>query len=193
MTEGQNLQSDFLYKLKAGDRFAFNQLIELYSERVINTCYRFLLDQHDAEDVAQEVFIEVFQSIRTFRGESKLSTWIYRIAVSKSLDELKRRKRKKRINELGKMLHLDDVADWISGGISSDKDILENEKMKEIIEALSVLPDNQRIAFTLSKIEGYSNSEIADIMKITQIAVESLVYRAKKSISSEMERILKNN
>ena len=158
----------------------------------MNTCYRFLLDKADAEDVSQEVFIEVFQSIHSFRGDSKLSTWIYQIAVSKSLDEIKKRKRKKRMAAIGHILHLDEVSNWLSGGIMPDQSIQEKEKMTEVLQALDRLPDNQRVAFTLSKIEGYSNAEIAEIMKTTLMAVESLVSRGKKKVSAELELILKN-
>jgi len=184
---------ELIQKLKDGNKAAFNELVRLYANRVINTCYKFLLDKEDAEDISQEVFVEVFQSIKTFRGDSKLSTWIYRIAVTKSLDELKKRNRKKRITSLGKILHLDDVANWVSGGTMPDKTLHEKEKMKQVTRALNSLPDNQRVAFTLSKIEGYTNPEIADIMKTTTIAIESLVYRAKKKVSNELENILKNN
>jgi RNA polymerase sigma-70 factor, ECF subfamily len=184
-------EAELVCRLKAGEQTAFNELVKLYANRVINTCYRFLLDKEDAEDISQEVFIEVFQSIKSFRNDSKLSTWIYRIAVTKSLDEIKKRNRLKRITSLGKMLHLDEVSDWISGGPLPDKSIHEKEKMDEILKALNVLPDSQRVAFTLSKIDGYSNTEIAEIMKTTIVAVESLVYRAKKSVSAELESILK--
>jgi RNA polymerase sigma-70 factor (ECF subfamily) len=185
--------TDFLDKLREGDKTAFDELIKLYANRIINTCYRFLLDKEDAEDISQEVFIEIFQSLKTFRGDAKLSTWIYRIAVTKSLDEIKKRNRKKRITVFGKMMHLEEVADWISGGPMPDKSIHEKEKMNEVMQALNTLPDNQRVAFTLSKIDGYSNKEIAEIMKTTIFAVESLVSRAKKKVSAELELILKNN
>lgn len=182
---------DLLKLLRAGDKSAFNDLVALYGKQVLNTCYRFLLNKEDAEDISQEVFVEVFQSIKTFRNDSNLSTWIYRIAVSKSLDEIKKRNRKKRIISLGKMLHLDDVAGWIAGGTMADKHIQEKEKMDEIMQALNILPDNQRVAFTLSKIDGYTNSEIADMMNTSIEAVESLVSRAKKKISAKLEAILK--
>ena len=180
-----------LRNLRAGDKASFNKLVMLYGKRVINTCYRFLLDKEDAEDISQDVFIEVFQSIKSFRGDAKLSTWIYRIAVTKCLDEIKKRNRKKRITSLGKMLHLDEVANWIAGGTMPDKQLQEKEKMKEVMQALNTLPDSQRVAFTLSKIDGYTNPEIAEIMNTTTIAVESLVYRAKKKVSEELESILK--
>ena len=182
---------DFILKLKAGDKAAFNLLVSSYSKKVLNTCYRFLLNKELAEDISQEVFIEVFQSIHSFRADAKLSTWIYRIAVTKSLDEIKKNNRKKRMVSIGKILHLDDVAHWIAGETRADKSLHEKEKMEQIKQALNKLPDSQRIAFTLSKIEGYNNNEIAEIMKTTTIAVESLVYRAKKKISEELEIILK--
>jgi RNA polymerase sigma-70 factor, ECF subfamily len=184
---------ELVQKLKMADKQAFESLVALFSSKVLNTCYRFLLNREDAEDVAQEVFIEVYQSIHSFRGDSKLSTWIYRIAVTKSLDEIKKRNRKKRISSLGKILHLEEVVSWLGGGQMPDKNLLDNEKLVEINKVLNYLPDNQRVAFTLSKIEGYSNTEIAEIMKTTLLAVESLVYRAKKRVTGELEIILKKN
>ena len=178
-----------LQKIKAADTEVFNELVAVYAERVINTCYRFLLNKEDAEDVSQDVFVEVFQSMHSFRGDSKLSSWIYRIAVTKSLDEIKKRNRKKRISSLGRILHLDEVANWLVGGSMPDKSIHEEEKMKEVMQALNTLPENQRVAFTLSKMEGYSNAEIAEIMNTSTIAVESLVSRAKKRMITELSLI----
>lgn len=185
-------EQDLVNHLKTGNPTAFSVLVSQYSSRVVNTCYRFLLNQQDAEDIAQEVFIEVYQSIKSFRQDAKLSTWIYRIAVTKSLDELKKRKRQKRFAALGKMLHIDEVTHWLSGGSMPDKRVQDNEKMLEINAALNTLPDNQRIAFTLSKIDGYTNPEIAEIMQTTTIAVESLVKRAKKQVSAALAVILKD-
>lgn len=183
---------DLIQKIKAGNMSAFNEMVQLYQSRVINTCYRFLLTQEDAEDISQEVFIEVYQSISSFKGNAKLSTWIYRIAVTKCLDELKKRNRKKRISSMGKVLHLDTIAQWLTGGESPDKQLYSDEKMKAVMRALNTLPDSQRVAFTLSKMEGYTNSEIADIMNTSTIAVESLVSRAKKKVSAELEIILRS-
>lgn len=179
-----------LQQINAGDKAAFRKLISLYGDKVINTCYRFLLNRQDAEDMAQEVFIEIYKSANAFRGTSKLSTWIYRITVSKCLDEIKKRNRKKRLIAVGKILGLEEVANWIAGGTIPDKELEEKEQMNEMMQALNGLPDNQRIAFTLSKIEGYSNAEIAEIMGTSQMAVESLVYRAKKKIGQILKDIL---
>lgn len=181
----------WLQRLKSGDKLAFNELVILYKHSVINTCYRFLLNNEDAEDISQDVFVEIYLSIQNFRGDAKLSTWIYRITITKCLDEIKKRNRKKRISSLGKLLHLDDVANWITGGKLPDADLETSDTISIINKTLNLLPDNQRIAFTLSKIDGFTNQEIAEIMKTTTIAVESLIYRAKKKVASDLSNILK--
>lgn len=185
-------QATFIEKLKAGDLSAFNELVDVYRNKVINTCYKFLLDKEDAEDISQEVFLEVYRSIKSFRGDSKLSTWIMSIAVTKSLDELKKQKRKKRISAVLKKVHLEDLANWLAGGSSPEKKFSDKENMNKIISAMDGLPDPQRIAFTLSKVEGYTNAEIAEIMETTITAVESLIYRAKKELKQNLKYLLRN-
>ena len=184
-------EAELVARIRTGSISAFNLLVQRYQKMVINTCYRFLLNQEDAEDTAQEVFVEVYQSINTFREDAKVSTWIYRIAVAKCLDEIKKRNRKKRITSVGRILRIEGIAQWMAGGERPDKDIDQTEKLNEIMQALNTLPDSQRVAFTLSKIDGYSNAEIAEIMKTSLLSVESLVSRAKKKVSAELERILK--
>lgn len=180
-------------RLKNNDRQAFNELVALYKDKVISTCYRFLLNQQDAEDTAQEVFIEIFQSIQKFKGEAKLSTWIYRITVSKCLDALKKQKRKKRISNLKNLLPIDLFGHLKAPNSQTDQQLIEQDNLNEIQIALNKLPENQRIAFTLSKIDGFTNSEIAEIMAVSLLAVESLIYRAKKQIATDLMKILKNN
>ena len=179
--------SNQLIELRSGSPDAFARLVEEFRVPVINICFRFLLNREDAEDVAQEVFIEIFHSLKHFRGDSKLSTWIYRIAVTKSLDEIKKRKRKKRITSIGQVLHLDKVADWLVGKQRPDTLLEEKQDYSQLLEMLNRLPQNQRIALTLSKIQGYSNPEIAEIMQTTLQAVDSLIYRAKQQLKKSLE------
>lgn len=180
-------------EIQAGNKAAFSELVSAYRNKVLNTCNRFLIDKQDAEDASQEVFIEVFRSIHSFRSESKLSTWIYRIAVTKSLDALKKRKRKHFWRSVSTSLHLFDFVGNYSNYESADQPLIQKEQMNEIKKALDKLPENQRIAFTLSKIDGFGNSEIADIMNTTKIAVESLLFRAKRRIGEELKKILINS
>lgn len=186
-------EEELLLKIRQGDSKAYFELVSLFKDKVVNTCYRFLLNRQDAEDTAQEVFIEIYQSIKKFRGDARLSTWIYRIAVTKCLDEIKWRKRKKRISSLGRLFHLDEVAHWLVGEKKADTPLTEKENLQAVYAALEYLPDNQRVAFVLSKLEGYTNREIAAILQTTTIAVESLVSRAKKKVTTLLEKILQNN
>lgn len=181
-------ETDLLILLKSGNRNAFTDIVAIHQKTVLNICYRFLLSREDAEDVSQEVFIEVYHSIGSFRNDSKLSTWIFRIAVTKSLDEIKRRSRKKRITSIGKTLGLESISNWAAGRDRPDKTLEENEDLDSLMQALNRLHESQRIALTLSKIEGYSNSEIADIMQTSVIAVDSLIYRAKQNLKIFLKR-----
>lgn len=184
---------DLVIRIKSGQRNAVNELVSRYSHRVMNTCHKFLLNKEDAEDISQEVFLEVFQSIHSFRADAALSTWIYRIAVTKCMDEIKKRKRKKRISSIGKILHLDEVTEPLIGSHRTDHNLMQKEQMSHIMKSLDKLPDNQRIAFTLSKIEGYSNKEIAEIMNTNTTQVESFIHRGKQKLTASLETILKNN
>jgi RNA polymerase sigma-70 factor, ECF subfamily len=177
-------EAELILQLKSGNREAFAQLVSAYRNSVLNVCYRFLLNQEDAEDVSQEVFFEVYRSIKNFRGESKLSTWIYRIAATKSMNEIKRINRKKRISSAAKTLGIEKIASLIAGNERPDKALEDHEGFSILMKALNNLPENQRIALTLSKLEGHCNAEIAEIMQTTLTAVDSLIYRAKQNLKS---------
>ena len=87
---------EFIQSLQQGNQQAFAELVELYKNKIFNTAIGILQNEHDAEEIAQEVFIEVFRSIKNFKNDSSLSTWIYRITVNKSLDHIRKSKRNKR-------------------------------------------------------------------------------------------------
>jgi len=165
-----------------GDEKSFRIMVDQYRQTVVNVCFRIMLNTEDAEDIAQEVFIEVFFSIKKFRGASKLSTWIHRIAVSKCLDEIKKRSRKKRIAMFGKSTGLDEVVHWLSGNDFADNQIIHSEEMEKLNIALNKLPEKQRIALALSKIEGLSNTEISEILEKSVSSIDSLVFRAKQNL-----------
>ena len=173
---------ELVLSLKSGSTEAFKELVEQYRDRVINTCYGFLKNKEDAEDIAQEVFIEVYRSISAFREESKLSTWIYRIALSKSLDFIRKNNRKKRKGRIQKFLSFHKEAAKVSApAANSPETRLENlERVQILRQAVDSLPENQRIAITLNRYEGFSYKEIADIIDTTLPALEALIHRAKK-------------
>lgn len=165
-------------------------LLNQHQSKVLNVCYKFLLNKEDAEDITQEVFLEVFLSIHKFKGEAQIGTWIYRIAISKCLDEIKKRKRQKRISSFGKILGLQFAQNKKSIATEPDVTLEQKQHFELLHAALNKLPNTQRIAFTLSKIDGYSNEEIASIMQTTIAAVESLIYRARKKIKEDLEILI---
>ncbi|NTW56445.1 MAG: RNA polymerase sigma factor [Chlorobiaceae bacterium] len=172
----------------------FRNLVLEHQEMVVNTCYRFVFNREDAEDLAQDVFMEVHRSLDQFREEAKLSTWIYRIAVSKSLDHLRRMKRKKRFGTLKRLIGAEDPSEEIAAPSyeTPAEALAEKERFRMLQNALDTLPDSQKTAFLLSKQEGYSNQEIADILNTSVSAVESLVHRAKKNLHEKLHAYYSN-
>lgn len=172
----------------------FRNLVLEHQEMVVNTCYRFVFNREDAEDLAQDVFMEVYRSLDQFREEAKLSTWIYRIAVSKSLDHLRRMKRKKRFGSLKRLIGAEDPGEDIAAPSydTPAETLAEKERVMILRNALDTLPDSQKTAFLLSKQDGYSNQEIADILNTSVSAVESLVHRAKKNLHEKLHAYYSN-
>lgn len=168
-------------KIKAGDRRAFRELVDTYQQKVISTCYSFVKNQHDAEDIAQEVFVEVFRSIGTFKEESELSTWMYRISINKSLDFLRMMKRKKRIQNLLPIFNPQTSKEIsIPDKSRNIQEKLEQDEMHRVLhQAINQLPSNQKIALTLNKFENLTSREIAGIMELSVSSVESILHRSK--------------
>jgi RNA polymerase sigma-70 factor (ECF subfamily) len=163
----------------------FKAIVETLQEKVRSTCFRYVNNIDDADDIAQEVFVQVYESMSNFREESQISTWVYRIAVNKSLDFLRSRKRKKRFAQLTSLFRPtkegEEIIEIPSYGNPGQE--LEDKERKEILDwAISKLPDNQKTAIILSKYEGFSNKEIIEIMNLSLSAVESLLHRAKKNL-----------
>lgn len=170
--------------MQRGEEAAFRRLVDECQERVLNTCLGFLPNLHDAEDLTQEVFVEAFRSVGNFRGESSLSTWLYRIAVSKSLQQIRRRQRQKRVAFFRSLVGLEEEqAGAVTDEFNHPGVALENsERAKLLFEKMSQLPENQRTAFVLHKVEGLSHKEIGEVMQLKVPAVEALIFRAKRRL-----------
>ncbi|MEP6675779.1 MAG: RNA polymerase sigma factor [Ferruginibacter sp.] len=169
---------------------SFEELYHAYKSIVYNTCLSYVQQPEDAEEITQNVFIEVNNSLHRFRGESLLKTWIYRIAINKSLDHLKYRSRKKRFGIFsdifsGNNSPAEATADFHHPGVA-----LENkEKSAILFKAINQLPENQKTAFILSKIEGLGNIEISEVLKKNVGAVESLLSRAGDNLRKQLSSL----
>lgn len=178
-------QVQLIDKLKIGDNQAFREFVNQYRKDVLNLCYGFVRNQEDAEDIAQEVFIEVYRSISNFRGDSKLSTWIYRIAVSRSLNKVKKNKFK---NLLTSFENLFDQNALVSNNDPHNQ-LQSKDQAKLVQKTIDKLSENQRIAFVLHHYDGYSYLQIAEIMNNSIPSVESLIHRAKVSLQKQLINI----
>jgi RNA polymerase sigma-70 factor (ECF subfamily) len=180
--------------LKNKDRAAFKTIVETWQNMVYNTALGILQNEEDAEDTAQEVFMKVYEAIDSFKEESKLSTWIYRITVTKSMDLIRRKKRKKRFAFIQSLYGKnDDVMidppDFFHPGIS-----LENKENAAVLfKAIDKLSPNQKIAFVLNKIEGLSYIEIGEVMTLSDSAVDALLQRAKKKLQGNLQEFYSNS
>ena len=187
-------QPELIEQLKKGDEQAFTKLVDEWQDMVYNTALGIVQNADDADDIAQEVFIQVYQSVSSFKGESKFSTWLYRITVSKALDHEKKKKRKKRFAFVQGLFggHEEDQlypVDFNHPGVELEK----KERANELFNALKQIPDKQRIAFTLHKLEGQSYLEVAEIMNTTLYAVESMMSRAKINLRKELNKYYNKN
>lgn len=187
---------ELVRRLKTGDPSAFRELVEEHKNRVFNTCLGFLKNRHDAEDISQEVFIQVYESVQDFREEAQLSTWLYRIAVTKSLELIRYRKRKKRKNFFRALSGEDEQPDdygtedaFNHPGLA----IEQKERADILFKAIDMLTENQRVAFTLHKIEGLSYKKIAEVMETSLPAVESLIHRAKGNLKDKLYEYYRTN
>ena len=161
--------------------------MSLFQEKVFNTALNFLQNQQDAEDAAQEAFIQVYNSIGQFKGNSTLSTWIYRITISKCLDHTRSKKRKKRFAFISRLFSennelLYEAPDFDHPGVQLDR----KEDAAILFKMVNSLPENQKTAFLLNKVEGMSYMEIAGIMGLSESAVDSLLQRAKQNLRKKI-------
>ncbi len=181
-------EAELVKNLQQGEQQAFSAVVELYQRMVYNTCLGIVQNESDAEDITQEVFVQVYQSVGGFKGQSKLSTWLYRITISKSLDFEKSRKRKKRFAFVQSLFGENGEAKYHPVEFNHPGVVLDNkERASELFKALQQIPNKQRIAFTLNKMEGLNNQEIADVMGTSFYAVESLLARAKLSLQKKLK------
>ena len=188
-------EQNLINQLQAGKQAAFSRLLDDYQQKVFGTCISFIPNKEDAEDVAQEVFLEVFKSISKFKGDSKLSTWIYKIATNKCLEFIRKKNSKKRFAFMqtisGNEIPVDKTSYFTE--VNHPGVLLENkEKSTIIFKAINTLSESQRLVFTLAKVDGKSYQEIVEITGRSLSSVESLMFRAKKNLQEKLEYFYKN-
>lgn len=171
-------------RTQRGEASAFDVLVERYKERLYATVYHMTSNHEDANDLVQEAFIKAYKSLHGFRGHSSFYTWIYRIAVNRTINFLKRRKNRNQYS-------LDDV----ENGIQTDPDFVElmshvtprrevglNELQERLNEALQELSEPHRAVVTMHDIQGMTHADIAKVMKCSEGTVRSRLFYARQQL-----------
>lgn len=188
--EAERVQAAHLCRRVAeGDGRAFNELVELYQHRIYAFCARMVGDAHEAEDLAQDVFLLVYRHAGEFREESSFTTWIYRIARNVTLNRIRYldrrgRQSKRSLDEVG-----EDRLGTTQGG---PDDLIEGRQTAALIQdAISRLPEQQRVVVVLRDIEGLSYEDIVAVTGLAEGTVKSRIHRARSALAARLSRIFK--
>ena len=163
-----------------------NTIYQSYHILVFNVALQYVQNKEDAEEITQDVFVKVYQSFDKFQQKSTLKTWLYRITINESLDFIKKKNSKKRFFVFGKKsqneFEIVNISTFEHPGVLME----QQEDAKILFETINTLPENQRTAFILSKIDGLSNPEISEIMEMSISAIESLIFRGKNTLKEKL-------
>ncbi|SES92470.1 RNA polymerase sigma factor [Hymenobacter actinosclerus] len=181
-------EAELVVQLQGGSEAAFRTLVTRYQNRVYRTVLALLRSPEEAEDVAQEVFVEVYQTIGRFRGEATLATWLYRLATSRALKHQRQARARKRFAYFTSLLGLDNRVLHEPPDHETPQTQLEGAQQVELLRArLARLPDQQQVAFTLRHEQELSYEEIAAVLQTTVPAVESLLFRARQTLCAHLQ------
>jgi RNA polymerase sigma-70 factor (ECF subfamily) len=179
---------DLMMRVKRGDREAFSELLRRFRKPLINFLCRFLTNPADAEDLAQEAFIRVFQSAARYEPKASFTTWLYRIATNLALNHV-------RDHRPHQVVSVDSAEEQDSKQIRlqlpdsrplAETAMLEQERIRQIRSAIAGLPENQRLALILTKYQERSLKETAEILNCSEVAVKSLIFRAYTTLRERL-------
>jgi RNA polymerase sigma-70 factor, ECF subfamily len=184
---------DLMTRIAEGDEHAFEVLVERHQTSILNLIYRLIGDRTKAKDLAQEVFLRIWQAAKSYKPEAKFTTWIYRISANLCFNELKSSRRKKLFPFLRPDAdHETGTEEDLPDRSPSPEDLLlAKERSLQIAEALQSLPENQRLAIILKRYDDLSYEEIARVLGCSVPAVESLLVRAKGALQKKMKNFQK--
>jgi RNA polymerase sigma-70 factor (ECF subfamily) len=180
---------ELMIRISEGDEDAFEILVNRHQTPVLNLIYRFIGDRTQAKDLAQEVFLRVWQASKSYKPKAKFTTWIYRITANLCFNELKSSRRKKWFQFLqSDGDHEIRTEENLPDRSPSPEDLLlAKERSLQISDVLQSLPENQRMAIILKRYDDLSYEEIAKVLGCSVSAVESLLVRAKRNLQEKLK------
>ena len=188
----RDLDWAIVQRVQNGEVSAFNQLVQKYRQPLFSTIYNMTGNREDATDIAQEVFIKAFQSIKRFRGQASFYTWLYRIAVNSSITFIKRAKKQRFINyeTIDETLVSSEILEYFTAKTKTEKGAILKELQEHLNEALQKLSPKHRIVVILHEVEGMNHKEIADITKTSEGTVRSRLHYAKKMLQAFLQEYI---
>ncbi len=184
----------FIERLMRRDERAFNELVELYEARVFRLLHRMLGRRDEAEDMAQEVFVQIFKAVSTFRGESKLSTWIYRVSVNLCKNRMKYLSRRHADGEdelepAAERAPLDEAKGVTFGDVAQPDHLVEGYQLERVVQiCISELEPDFREVLILRDVEDLSYEELSEITGLPDGTVKSRLHRARSMLKASVER-----
>jgi len=185
------LDSELVKRVQQGDKAAFDILVLKYQQKVVNLISRFVSDQSECYDVAQETFIKAYRALEKFRGDSQFYTWLYRIAANTAKNHLASRSRKtpKYSVDVEDAEHFSGES-GLKDNTTPESLMLTEEIKQTVYAAIEKLPEDLKSAITLRELEGLSYEEIADVMDCPIGTVRSRIFRARDAIDRELRPLL---
>lgn len=188
MVEIDTNQEISLEALQSGDRAEFARLVDAYSTQIYRVALKMLGDEQDAEDVLQNTFMKVLQSIEKFEGRSSLSTWLYRIGVNEALMLLRRQKPTISVamdyeGDDDEIQHPTQFTDWCC---LPEEDLLSDEARRHLDKAIRRLPEKLQVVFLLRDVEGLSIRETSEALDLTETAVKTRLLRARLFLREQL-------
>lgn len=182
-----DMEKIMIKKAIKGDRDAFEKLIIKYEKRVYNIAYQMFGNEHDAMDVAQEVFIKVYQSLHKFNNNSAFSTWLHRITVNTCIDAHRKRKKDQQVESMDETKENDNgvlTKQYVDKGLTPEEAVIKKENITLVREAIDALKEDHKVIIILRDIKGYAYDEIADILDVSIGTVKSRIARARSQLKN---------
>ncbi len=190
-----DVDAALMLRVKQGETAAFAELVEHYKQPVLNLAYRMLRDATEAEDLAQNVFVQVYKAAHRYEANSKFSTWLFTIARNFCLNEIRRRSRHPADSmDASSSEHEDQAQPQFEDkqAVSPPNRLLESELEQKIQEALAQLPENQRTAIVLCRQEELSYEDIARVLGCSVSATKSLIFRGRETLKQKLKPYLRS-
>jgi RNA polymerase sigma-70 factor (ECF subfamily) len=188
-TAAEVMDSDarLMLRFKDGDTEAFEHLFSRYTRAIMNYAYRFVRNRETAEELAQEIFLRVYEGAAGYQPKAKFTTWLYRIATNVCLNEIRKPRFRVAHQSLATARLDDRDTHALEARSESDMSLAQEAISHALRQALNQIPDKQRIAFILNKYQELSYAEVAEIMGTSEKAVKSLIHRAKEALAEKLK------